>query len=66
MLATWLLFAYSPWSDRPLKGAGLVGAGFVYGVLVLGVSAVVARWRARSAPEPPTPRSGPRSRKKRR
>ena len=35
MLATWLVFAYG--TDRPLKGTELLGAGFVYGVLVLAV-----------------------------
>jgi len=47
MLATWLTFAYG--TDRPLKGTELVGAGFVYGVLVLAVSAVVARMKQRAA-----------------
>lgn len=47
MLATWLLFAYG--TDRPLKGRELLGAGFVYGVLVLVVSAMVARRKQRAA-----------------
>ena len=47
MLATWLVFAYG--TDRPLRGTELLGAGFVYGVAVLGTSMMVARIRARRA-----------------
>lgn len=50
MLATWLTFAYG--TDRPLKGTELVGAAFVYGVLVLAVSAVVAKLKRRAAEAP--------------
>lgn len=46
MLATWLVFAYG--TDRPLKGTELLGAGFVYGVLVIGVSALVSRLQKRA------------------
>jgi hypothetical protein len=53
MLATWLTFAYG--TDRPLKGTELLGAGFVYGVLVLAVSAVAARLKQRSAAAPKPP-----------
>ena len=60
MLATWLVFAYG--TDRPLRGTELLGAGFVYGVVVLGVSVAAARIRAR-APQAPPPKP---SRKKKR
>ncbi|HVE83088.1 MAG TPA: hypothetical protein VND93_09595 [Myxococcales bacterium] len=58
MLVTWLVFDYG--SSQPLAGRALVGAGFVYAVLVLGVSTVAARLK-----KPPPPPS-PSSKKKRR
>jgi hypothetical protein len=44
MLATWLVVYYS--MDRQMARRELIGAGFVYGVLVLGGAAVVAKLRA--------------------
>ncbi|HZN95438.1 MAG TPA: hypothetical protein VFB81_22150 [Myxococcales bacterium] len=49
MLATWLVFAYG--TERPLTGTALVGAGFIYGVVVLGGSMIAARLRARRTAE---------------
>ena len=60
MLATWLVFAYG--TDRPLKGTELLGAAFVYGLLVVGVSAVVSNLRKRAS----NPKPSPKPKKKRR
>lgn len=47
MLATWLVFANS--HDGEISRKGLMGAGFFYAVVVLGVATLLARARARAA-----------------
>lgn len=56
MLATWLAFSYG--LDRSMSGRALVGAGFIYGMAVLGGSALLAKLRTPGAPErkKPAPR----------
>ena len=50
MLGTWLLVNYS--MDRQMERRELIGAGFVYGILVLAGAAVLAKLRAPGEKKP--------------
>ncbi len=59
MLATWLLTRYT--MDRGLERQELIGAGFVYGALVLAAAAILAR--ARGPGDKPAPRKKQRGKR---